>query len=422
MDLTILLRTKPSFATLAMAPFSSGVIAVSTPTQAACRRTFGDTMPISRRTSITLLAIGLLAAPALPVVAAEADHQISYTSRPDRLAIFLNDIAYARDEVSLPGGDDARVILPDTVVPDTLILRENGARVPAYRLERRTGPLTVQWQCPTDEPLREVSIEYLLGGVSWRPTYDMWLGADSDPTVDLDFLAEIRDSSLTLDEVETRLVAGFVDIVGIPPGPTELNARSEFASYDAVGAIATGEATIQHIYDIGTVTAEPGDTAYLRMLGDTFPARRQHVWDARIDDNVDVIYKVLNESELPFAEGLVRSYQADMFVGSDAIETTPVGSEGSVTVGHLQDVRVERKETRTAIELGRLDYFHEVELSVSNFGPATLHLEVIDHRRPEAELLSFAQMPQQEAGNVLRWQMAVEPGTTETITYDFKVD
>ena len=30
--------------------------------------------------------------------------------------------------------------------------------------------------------------------------------------------------------------------------------------------------------------------------------------------------------------------------------------------------------------------------------------------------------PKQEAGNLLRWQLAVEPGATETITYDFKVD
>ena len=253
----------------------------------------------------------------------------------------------------------------------------------------------------------------------------MWLGEDVDPTVELDFLAEIRDGSLILDDVATRLVAGVVDITSPFPSPvSELNSRNEYAAYDAVGALAigTGAATIQHIYDIGKVTAEPGDTAYLKMLGGTFEAGRTHVWDARIDNEVDVIYAVTNDSELPFAAGVVRSYQADMFVGSDDIETTPVGSEGHVTVGHLQDVRVERAETRTAIEIDRFDYFHEVELTVSNFGPTTLHLEIIDQRRPEAELLHFDQIPQEEAGNILRWQLAVEPGTFEVITYDFKVD
>jgi len=380
-----------------------------------------------RRTAPTLL---MLAAIALPVgasgaAAADTDHQISYTSHPDRLAIFLNDVAYAQDEVTLPGGVDARVVLPDTALPDTLIVRENGERVPRYRVERRTGPLTVQWQSSTDDPIREVSLEYLLGGVSWRPTYDLWLGADSDPEVELDFLAEIRDGSLILDDVATRLVAGVVDVTSpLPSVASERFRENEYASYDALGVVAvpTGEATIQHIYDIGSVTAVPGDTAYLKMLGDTFSATRLHVWDARIDDQVDVIYDIKNDSDLPFAAGVVRTYQADLYVGSDGIETTPVGSEGSVTVGHLQDVRVERAETRTAIEIDRFDYFHEVELSVSNFGPTTLHIEVIDQRRPEAELLNFAQIPQQEAGNILRWQLAVEPGTTETITYDFKVD
>jgi len=272
--------------------------------------------------------------------------------------------------------------------------------------------------------VREVSIEYLLSGVSWRPTYDMWLGADTDPTVELDFLAEITDGSLILDDVETRLVAGFVDVTSAIDLLSDLRRNRQNAGSEVSGvvALATGAATIQHIYDIGSVTAQPGDTAYLKMLGDTFSAGRQHVWDARIDNQVDVIYEVSNDSELPFAAGIVRSYQADMFVGSDGIETTTVGSEGHVTVGHLQDVRVERAETRTAIEIDRFDYFHEVELSVSNFGTTTLHLEVIDQRRPEAELLHYAQTPQEEAGNILRWQIAVEPGTTEVITYDFKVD
>lgn len=363
-------------------------------------------MRITRRSVPTVLILGALTLPISGAAATGAQHQTSYTSQPDRLAIFLNDIPYAQDEVSLPGGVDARVVLPGTVVPDTLILRENGARVPNYRLERQAGPLTVQWQSTSDEAVREVSIEYLLSGVSWRPTYDMWLGEDSDTTVELDLLAGVVD------------VTSAIDLV------SELRQDRQYASNEAGGvvAISTGEATIQHIYDISTVTAEPGDTAYLQMLGDTFSARRLHVWDARIDDQVDVIYKITNDSELPFAAGTVRSYQADMFVGNDGTETTPLGSEGSVTVGHLQDVRVDRQETRTAIKLDRFDDFHEVELPVRNFGPTTLHLEVIDERRPEAELLHFVQPPKEEAGNVLRWQLSVEPGATETITYDFKVD
>jgi hypothetical protein len=71
-----------------------------------------------RRTAPTLF---MLAAIALPIsasgaVAAEADHQISYTSQPDRLAIFLNGVAYAVDEVTLPGGVHDRRTAPIDVI------------------------------------------------------------------------------------------------------------------------------------------------------------------------------------------------------------------------------------------------------------------------------------------------------------------
>ena len=112
--------------------------------------------------------------------AAAVDDAISYTSAPDRVAVFLNNVAYARDEVGLPGGVDVKIVLPQTVYPDTLVLRENGERVSNYRLNWSTGQPTIKWQSATDSELRDISMEYLLGGVSWRPTYDMWVGADTD--------------------------------------------------------------------------------------------------------------------------------------------------------------------------------------------------------------------------------------------------
>ncbi len=106
---------------------------------------------------------------------AAVDDAISYTSAPDRVAIFLNNVAYARDEVALPGGVDVKVVLPQTVYTDTLVLRENGERVSNYRLNWSTGQPTIKWQSATETDLRDVSMEDLLGGVSWRPTYDMWV-------------------------------------------------------------------------------------------------------------------------------------------------------------------------------------------------------------------------------------------------------
>ena len=127
-----------------------------------------------------------------------------------------------------------RVTLPEMVLPDTLVLRENGRRVPTYRLDRQTGLLAVSWQSAADTALRDVTLDYLVGGISWRPTYDMWLGADSDTSVGLDYLAEISDGGLQLEAVDMRLVAGLVDLTA-PLSPAAEGSLDRRADLDDLG-------------------------------------------------------------------------------------------------------------------------------------------------------------------------------------------
>lgn len=377
-----------------------------------------------RTSTIVAISVGLLSGVTAGAVVAQTEDQISYTSQPDRVAIFLNNVAFGRDTVSLPGGVDVRIVLPASIYPDTLVLRENGERVANYRLDHQTGQPAIKWQSATDSDLREISLEYLLGGVSWRPTYDMWLGADTDETVEFDYFAEISDSALRLDDVQTQLVAGYVDLNNPIAPAAELSANQRLAGFDDAyyPASPAGQVDIQHVYDIGTLTAEPGDTVYSQLVGETLPARRLHIWNAPTDGQVTVIYKVTNESDQPFAEGVVRSYQNGLFIGSDFVELTPVGSEGSITIGHLQDVRVKREQTQNAIAQGRFDYQYEVTLTIENFTPTTVHMDVVDFLPPQGEELQASIQPQLEAGNVMRWPISVEPGDEMVITYEYLVD
>jgi hypothetical protein len=363
-----------------------------------------------------------------PVVATAADvgDQVSYSSRPDGLAVFLNDIAYARDSVSLPGGVDIRVLLPASVFAETLVLRENGDRVADYRVRRGAEQTAVEWQSASQGVLREVTLEYLLGGVGWSPTYDMWIASDTEETVDLDAFAEIRNGALSMEDVETQLIAGRVDTAQVIADPAAVSMNQVLAGYEDAGVgsagVPTGPVRIQHVYDVGAVSAEPGDVVYLAMEQATLPARRLHLWNAPSDDRVTVIYKVRNETDEPLADGVVRSYEDGLFIGSDLIELTPVGSEGSVTVGQLQDVRVERSETTTEVDQDAYEYLHEVVLTISNFGTEPIDLEVVDVWQPEAEAFTFSAEPAKESGNVLRWEVTVEPGEEEVIKYSFRVD
>ncbi|MEX1295075.1 MAG: hypothetical protein AB1Z67_02780, partial [Candidatus Limnocylindrales bacterium] len=229
-----------------------------------------------------------------------------------------------------------------------------------------------------------------------------------------------------LEDVETQLVAGMVDLQRPIAPAAELSANQKLAGFAEADMLTVsapvGQVDIQHTYDIGLLTADPGDTVYSQLVGQQLPARRLHLWNAGTDGQVTVIYKVKNESDQPFSEGVVRNYQNGLFIGSDFIELTPIGGEGSVTIGHLQDVRVKREQTQAAIDMGRFDYRYEVTLTVENFTDTTVHMDVVDFLPPQAEELQASIDPQRDPGNLLRWPISVEPGDEMVITYEYLVD
>ncbi|MBZ0302327.1 MAG: DUF4139 domain-containing protein, partial [Anaerolineae bacterium] len=186
---------------------------------------------------------------AAPVAAAD---RIQFVSQPDELAVFFNDIAYARDEITLPGGVDVAVVLPQQVLVDTLVIREDGQRIPGYRLSYVDGQLTLQWLSASSKAVRQATIEYLMSGVGWSPKYDMWLGADDAETVNFDFYAEIRNPALMLEDVQMRLVAGRVDTSQPMDDISRVTANQYLAGYDEaqVAQSFTGTATIQHVYTL----------------------------------------------------------------------------------------------------------------------------------------------------------------------------
>ncbi len=319
---------------------------------------------------------------------------------------------------------NVRILLPQQVYPDTLVLREDGRRVPDYRLDQSSGQIAVQWTSASTSEVRQVTLDYLLSGVGWSPKYDLWLGDAAATTADLDFFAEIRNPVLTLDHVALKLVAGRVDVSQAVDDFARATANQYLAGYADEAqntASFTGTATIQHVYDIGSLDAEPGETVYTQLESGTRPVRRLHLWNAAASNQVTVIYKVRNNSELPFAEGIVRSYQDGLFVGSDGIELTPIGSEGSVTVGSLQNVRVNRSETVRALDgPSDRDDLHEVTLTLENFGDEDAEIEVVDQYPPSALEFEFSSEAQREGDNVLRWVVTVPAGGKTEITYSYK--
>lgn len=367
----------------------------------------------------------------LPVLPASAEEDIFYTSSPDALSVFLNDIAHARDEINLPGDSDVQIVLPATIYQDTLLVYENDQRVPSYRLRVQDNQIVLRWTTSGDANLHAVRLEYLMRGISWKPDYDMWI--IDDENIEFDFFAELRNSTLSLEDVPVQLIAGRVDTSQVVSTVTTVTLNQYFAGYDDFAnanalpeGVApepvplSGAASIKHIYDAGTITAEPGEFVYMAVLQNALTARKVLLWNAGSDNEVTVIYKIQNETTQPFAEGIVRSYENGLFLGSDFVEHTPIGSEGSVTVGGLQTVRVNRESTRTYEENdSNRDYHNEVELTISNFDEEAIDMDVVDIYPDGASRFELDDEAQQEIGNRLRWTITLEPGETVVLRYEY---
>jgi len=369
-----------------------------------------------------------------------------YASLPDEAALYLNDIVFVRDTVVLPA-ENVRVLLPPGTFVNTLVLTENGQRVHNYRVTPQASEVyysqvvfgssagsymvggssyVVTWESEPaagGDQTREAKLEYLMSGASWTPTYDMQIV--DDQTVKLAFFAEIHNSALMLDGTTVYLLAGRVDLSQQMNQVSQVTMNQYAVGYadEAVSlpALGVGTVTLQHIYPLGPVDAEPGDTIYANLADTTLQARRLYAWNASQDQQVNVIYKVANSTEVPFAEGIIRTYQNGLFMGSDFIETTPVGGEGSVTVGNLPDVRVRRTESQEYHgEVAKAYYQHSAALEIHNFGQEDLSLIVLDTWSDNAWQFEYSMEPQRQQDNLLRWDVTVAAGDSLTITYQFR--
>ena len=371
---------------------------------------------------------------------------ISYASQPDELGLYLNDIVFVRDSVTLPPGT-ASISLPPGTYPDSLILTENGTRVRQYRVASQAADVyygqvayggiaapvgsgrvayVVTWDPPAGasaDAMREVKLEYLLSGAFWTPTYDMTVL--DDERVQLAFFARIDHLGLILDQATVYLLAGRVDLSQQVDQMAQMTFNQYAIGYAetpvALPALPVGGVDLQHVYLLGGVSSRPGETLFENLVDETLSARRLHVWNATAAQQVDVIYKVANSAEVPLAEGVVRVYQDGLFMGSDFIETTPPGSEGSVTVGRLPDVRVRRGASESYQTGPDGSYIqHDVALEVQNLGGEDLALTILDQWDMTGWQFEHSLTPERQADNLLRWEVNVPAGESLLVTYQYR--
>jgi hypothetical protein len=365
-------------------------------------------------TLVVLLSWGLMA---LPQAHAQ---RLTYFSQPQRLAVFMNNIALGQDQITLPAESDLEVALPPQVLADTLLVRADDQPLALYRLRFEGDGYRLS--IPPSDQERQLSFSYLMSGISWRPLYNLWISPTDTGQVRLELSMELQNTAFDLVETQVTLVAGRVDSAQVLDQAQTMSANQMLVDYEAsAGELGTGPVSIQHLYELGPISAALNETVVLNQVAQDFPARRVILWNAQSDTKVSLIYKVQNNSALPWPDGVVRTYQDGLFVGADAIETTPIGGEGSVTAGGLENIRVARDETSTRQDFGirGMETTYQVSLSLTNFSQETVTVEVVDYWNPDGEAFQFSSEPERAPNNLLRWVVTLPANETVTLEYQY---
>jgi hypothetical protein len=404
-----------------------------------------------------VLVVLTVAATLISIGSTIGQDQINYISQPDELTVFLNDVVFVRDVLRVPLDSETQIVLPTQIVPDTISLRDDDGHIALYALSFQTGQyvLTVRDNdsSANEEDVRNLTLEYIaLGGIRWEPLYSLYLNSDTVESVGFDFVAAIQNDAFVLEDTQINLAAGVVNVEGQPPPPPMANNNQGFSDIQATATalptqrpspsptplvVATplpnvtpeefAPLTTQYIYRLEPLTAEPGETLYAELLETSFPARQVLLWNAGRDAQASVIYKVTNTADIALTAGIVRTYQDGLFTGSDEIEYTSPGGEGSITIGPLQDMRVTREATQFTVpsenpnDENAVDLRVEVTLSLTNFSPFALEIEVTDVFPTQAFAFELGTEAEQLGGNVVRWMVTVPPGEAVTLTYAYRV-
>jgi len=186
------------------------------------------------------------------------------------------------------------------------------------------------------------------------------------------------------------------------------------------------------IYNLNrTISLETGETKNIPLFSGIVSFKREYVWDARgetnyysyssweteKEKNVQVIYEILNEGRT-WSHGTVYVYKEGILIGADSIEWTPKGREGKVTVGMAPDIEVKKSHTTKKVA-EQYKYDHTVTLWLKNYKQEKATVKVMDEFSSSAMNLKATEAYTEKPGNLMEWELNIEPGQEKTVTYTY---
>ena len=318
-----------------------------------------------------------------------------------------------------------------------------------------TKPKTrVMWE-DTGSGSREVTLLYIISGVSWNSEYylDMFTpfedGEDSDEDARLEHWAVIKNNlGFDLEDINVRLVAGDIKLEN--SGYSNYKAfemsyaHALINDYEDVGRGSGSTTSIFSLQEFVVftlpykITLKEGVTKKIQLqncdveIEEEFvydashfqPSRNSlRTWEGEAAGKVHKILKVKNNGKT-WPAGMVHVYQDYMLIGQDGIEWTPKGRSAKVTIGISSDIDVKKKATVKKInpeDRYNDDYHYKIVIEIKNYKEDEVTIKVFDYFNSRALDLKADPDFEEKPGNTMTWEITLEPGEEKKIEYTYEI-
>ena len=277
---------------------------------------------------------------------------------------------------------------------------------------------------------RGATLTYLTPGLGWRADY-VAVYDEASSKIDVQGWVTLTNTSgVTYDHAQTLLVAGTPGQVGGQgrPRPNLVRAGTESGTRERLGDF--------YLYPLAEPTTIANQQTKQVSFLDVHGAPATHGYEKHIPwlatwsepQGAETIYRFSNSAhgglgdQLP--AGVVRFYVEDkagapQFIGENAIENTPMGSELAISTGEAFDIKVKS----TVESRDRIDLFHwktSMHYTVTNATPKPVTVTLIqDGLFGDSKIVSQSLIGERLNADSVRWTVEVPANGDAAVTATF---
>lgn len=347
-------------------------------------------------------------------------------------------LAQIEAQVNLPTKDNFLVRLPIRAVTGSIQILEGNRLIEDYTIRTKSpnqgesyaNSILLSWRRPEGAGA-SATIKFLMGGVSWFPLYRLDLLSDEEglflySVVISDSPISIQDSDLFL--TTTRAQEAY-ETPNAPPMAQSAIYGGEMAEaadlyIEPSRPVSIETLNIRQLIKMKEREIYQDGFRNLAIYYGKVALKKRYLWYVSNENEtgnlVNLTYEMKNPSEYLMTSAPVNVYNKDHYIGSDAIEPTPKGALGLITLGAEPTLQCRRNLKTEVFEKPKTDdRRYTVSISVKSLSDEPITVEIFDRKNENAFEFDFKVKPEITAENRIKWVITVKPKGSFEITYTY---